>query len=179
MEFPSFIWAVGALLVIGAVSAAALMHGQIGEDARMAKPGGFRRRRYLMDSGSEFRFFRELEELMGHRFYVFPQVNIALLIDADAATWRERMLLRSRIDRKSVDFVLCDKDTVAPRVAIELDGPTHRYDARRRRDAFVDQTFKSAGIPFVRIGIGDMGNKLLVADKIFEAIDRHEAEAAA
>jgi very-short-patch-repair endonuclease len=179
MELSSFIWVVGTLLVLGIASAAVLFRGQEDDAAPADRSGGFRKRPYLMDSASELHFFRELEELMGHRFYVFPQVNLSHLIDADAATWRDRMVLRNRIDRKSVDFVLCDKDTVAPRVAIELDGPTHRYDARRKRDALVDRAFKAAGMPFVRIDIGDMGDKLLVADKIFDAIDRHEAEAGA
>lgn len=174
MGFPSFIWMVGALLVVGAVLAAALMQGQEG-DAEGGRHGALRRRRYLVGDGSAFHFFRDLEELMGHRFYVFPQVQVSQLIDARAATWRERLLMRCRIERRSVDFVLCDKDTVAPRVAIELDVPDRRPESRKG-DAVVDQALKTAGIPFVRIDPADLRDKLHVADKIFDAIDRHETE---
>lgn len=57
----------------------------------------------------------------------------------------------NKIDRKHVDFLLCDPATLRPLLGIELDDKSHRRPDRQQRDAFVDQVFGAAGLPLLHI----------------------------
>jgi hypothetical protein len=57
----------------------------------------------------------------------------------------------NKIDRKHVDFLLCDPETMRPLVGIELDDKSHQRRDRQERDAFVDQVFNAAELPLVHI----------------------------
>lgn len=58
---------------------------------------------------------------------------------------------RNRIERKHVDFVLCDPLTLRPLAAVELDDKSHEAEHRRQRDQFVDRVFEAAGLRLIRI----------------------------
>jgi len=58
---------------------------------------------------------------------------------------------RNKIDRKHVDFLLCDPATMKPRCGVELDDSSHARRDRQDRDEFVDQVFAVAGLPLVRV----------------------------
>jgi hypothetical protein len=47
----------------------------------------------------------------------------------------------NKIDRKHVDFLLCDSTTMQPLIGIELDDKSHERPDRRERDIFVDGVF--------------------------------------
>lgn len=53
-----------------------------------------------------------------------------------------------KIQAKHVDFVLCDSKLVA-RYIIELDDSSHDTEARKERDAFVDEVVKSVGYKII------------------------------
>lgn len=55
----------------------------------------------------------------------------------------------NRINRISLDFVVCLKDSTVV-VAIELDDKTHERADRRQADAKKEKALKSAGIPLIR-----------------------------
>ena len=57
----------------------------------------------------------------------------------------------SRIDRKHVDFVICEAGTLKPQLGVELDDGSHDSASRRERDAFVDRVFEAAGLPLARV----------------------------
>jgi very-short-patch-repair endonuclease len=59
-----------------------------------------------------------------------------------------------KILAKHVDFVLCDPESLAPLLAIELDDASHDRPERKERDEFVDHAFESAGLPLLRIRNG-------------------------
>lgn len=56
----------------------------------------------------------------------------------------------NRIDRKHVDFLLCDRDTLRPLAGIELDDASHRQARRQERDRFVESVFRAVGLPLLR-----------------------------
>lgn len=60
--------------------------------------------------------------------------------------WRE---WQDRIGRKSIDFLICDRD-FAIIAAIELDDRSHDRAARVRSDATKNRALAAAGIPLVR-----------------------------
>ena len=55
------------------------------------------------------------------------------------------------IDRKSVDFVLFDKEYFSPFMIIELDDSSHEREDRKIRDGFVDSICQKAEIPIKHI----------------------------
>jgi hypothetical protein len=57
----------------------------------------------------------------------------------------------ARIDRKHVDFLLCDPGTLKPLCGIELDDSSHDRPSRQARDEFVDQVFQTAGLPLIHV----------------------------
>jgi hypothetical protein len=85
----------------------------------------------------------------------------------------------NRISAKHVDFLLCDPSDVSPVLAIELDDATHERADRRRRDAFLDEAFASAGLPLARFRAGTAYDPAQLADEIAEAIATGDAAAVA
>ncbi len=59
----------------------------------------------------------------------------------------------NKINRKHVDFLLCDWATMRPLVSIELDDRSHDREDRRERDAFVDQVFAAARLPLLHVPV--------------------------
>lgn len=57
----------------------------------------------------------------------------------------------SHINRKSVDFVLCDKSYISPKLAIELDDKSHQQEDRKTRDQELERILAEAGIPLLRL----------------------------
>lgn len=57
---------------------------------------------------------------------------------------------KNRISRKHVDFLLCDSQTMRPRVGVELDDSSHAREDRQTRDALVQQVFDAAGLALLR-----------------------------
>ena len=69
------------------------------------------------------------------------------------------------INGKSVDFVLCDKETLRPAYAIELDDLTYEQSDRRKRDVEVKRIFEEANLPLVRFK-----NKNISETEIIQAV---------
>lgn len=115
-----------------------------------ASPSSYRyfSKRYIMTKPEAY-FFRRLERIAGAKYYVFPQISIASLLDHKEVgqDWRAAL---SKIQRKSVDFVLVHKETLVTVYAIELDDRSHDNPNRIRRDDFVNQIFREAGLRLVR-----------------------------
>ena len=57
----------------------------------------------------------------------------------------------NRISAKHVDFLLLRQSDCRPVLGIELDDASHRRADRKNRDQFVDDVFKSAGLPLLHI----------------------------
>jgi hypothetical protein len=59
----------------------------------------------------------------------------------------ENMRAYNKINRKHVDFLMCDTKKMAPLFGIELDDSSHKRPDRVDRDEFVEHTFDAAGLP--------------------------------
>lgn len=66
---------------------------------------------------------------------------------------RKNRAITNRIDRKHVDFLLCDPKTMRPLVGIELDDKSHERVERKTRDELVEAVFANAGLPLIRIPV--------------------------
>lgn len=98
----------------------------------------------------EVDFFFKLNRVVSERYYIFPQMHLSAILDhkVKGQDWRHAF---RHINGKSVDFVLCDKTSLRPTYAIELDDTTHDSVDRRERDIEVERILKQANLPLVRI----------------------------
>jgi len=115
-----------------------------------AAPPPYRVRDDLL-SPPEAVVFRLLQSAAGGRAIVCPKVSLGDLFYPVTQDKRAALSARNRIDRKHVDFLLCDPATLRPLGAIELDDSSHARADRRARDEWVDHAFASAGLPLVRM----------------------------
>ncbi len=123
--------------------------------SKIEKPPAFdkllyRPRKFLTDS--ELKYFRILEEKYGVDYYIIPQVLLSSLVDVDLPRHLYAYKgYRSKIDKKTLDFVLFNKVSFAPVMAIELDDYTHQRFDRKIRDEFVNAVMEKVGLKIERI----------------------------
>lgn len=117
--------------------------------ARIAARLPYRGTRTLLSKG-ERAFWRSLCDAVGNRYLIFCKVRLADL--ATAPDERADSVRRFQdLGSFHVDFVLCDFDTTAPLLVIELDDPSHEQAYVRRRDRFKDAVLKASGLPVYRV----------------------------
>lgn len=109
----------------------------------------YRRKQFFMTK-PEHAFYKELVQLVGNDYFVFAQVHLPTIIDEKIVgqDWRAS---RAHINRKSIDFVLCDKEYISPKLAIELDDWSHARPDRQERDGEVERILAEAGMPLLRV----------------------------
>lgn len=126
-------------------------------------PYRYIRKNYVM-TRAESDMFRRLEHIAGEKYYVFPQIHLSSLLNhaVNGQDWRAAL---AKIQRKSVDFVLVNRETMVTSYAIELDDKTHDSSASRiARDELVNEIFLDAGIPLVRLrNVRDMSDEGIVS----------------
>lgn len=119
-------------------------------------------------SRAEQSFFHVLRDAVATEYLIFPKVGLADLVypprqEGQFGAWQ-------RINRKHVDFVLCDPLTLRPRAALELDDRSHRRPDRLERDAFVEQVFADASLPLIRIPAQRTYHRQTIATLVAEAV---------
>lgn len=127
----------------------------------------YQAKQYFMTK-SENDFFRMLNNVAGDRYFIFPQVHLSAILDEKikGQNWKAAF---KHINGKSVDYVLCDRQTLKPVYAVELDDYTHTYKNRQERDQEVERMFQSAGIPLVRFNDLKTLTEEEIAKRFFEA----------
>ena len=107
----------------------------------------------------ELSFFRVLEKKYSTQYYIIPQVVLSSIIDVDLPKkFFAYKGYRSKIDKKTIDFVLFSKDTFKPFMAIELDESSHSLPDRKERDEFVNPLFEKVGIKLKRVMVANSYN---------------------
>jgi predicted RNA-binding Zn-ribbon protein involved in translation (DUF1610 family) len=100
-------------------------------------------------SPAEKSFYQVIKGMVGNYFTICPKVSLADLFFVTRPN--ENKSAFSRINRKHVDFVVCDPKTMIPLFAVELDDSSHERADRVERDAFVDSVFEAAQLPLLHI----------------------------
>lgn len=95
----------------------------------------------------ERELYRRLQQALPD-YLIFSQVQLSRLIDV--APDAEKQAWLNRINRMSVDFVVCANDGAKILAAIELDDSSHNLPERIKADSKKDKALKSAGIPMIR-----------------------------
>lgn len=128
---------------VGAIVGASRRRGN-GSIARRPSPYG---RKFKFLSDGERAFFHPLREAVGDRYVLFTKVRLGDLVFVASRAFGPR----NSVDRKHIDFVLCDPASISPVLAIELDDRSHDRPDRKRRDEFVDEVLASAGLPILHV----------------------------
>ncbi len=105
----------------------------------------YMKKSYLL-TRAEHEFFSTLEKVVGSQYYVFPQLAIDKIVQLKGKGSSKRGY-RSKINKKSVDFVLFDKQNISPVLVIELDDYTHQRPDRKKRDVFLNRVLDHCEIP--------------------------------
>lgn len=118
---------------------------------------------------TEHTFFKVLENTVGYRYYVFPQIHLGTIVKP-STRWTPGWFLWRRAfffsDKYSIDYLLCDKNESAPNIAIELDDSSHLREKRRYRDAVVSKILHESNLRLVRFTIGESTDLNLIKSRI-------------
>jgi hypothetical protein len=95
-------------------------------------------------SEAEASFYRLLSDVVGEDFVICPKVSLREIFFVSRPN--QNMAFYNKIDRKHVDYLLCDARTLKPVLGIELDDKSHTQPDRVERDEFVEKVFACAGL---------------------------------
>lgn len=134
------------LLVIGVIVILVWAKKRKSTDENTKDPLPYFRKKTLLNEKEQVLFHRLIEAMP--TCYVMAQVRLADIVGIKKCkSWQSWF---NKINRKSVDFVICDK-SFAVLACIELDGKTHAQEERQKADENKDEALKAAGIPIIRI----------------------------
>jgi very-short-patch-repair endonuclease len=128
----------------------------------------YARKQFFM-SRAENSFYKGLVQAVGNEYAIFAQVHLPTIVD-EKIQGQDWLAARTRIDRKSVDFVLCDKEYLHPKLVIELDDATHERPDRQERDRFVESVLVMAKLPILRIKYSENLNSIQLGERIKEKL---------
>ena len=104
-------------------------------------------------SPAELNFYRVLQTAVSDWAVVFTKVSLGDLFFAQAGDRSKNQAYRNKIDRKHVDFLLCDPQTIKPILGVELDDKSHQRPDRQKRDVFVNGVFSAASLPLAHVQV--------------------------
>ncbi len=106
------------------------------------------KKRFSVMTHAEQAYFKKLQETYGQQYYIFPQINLDKLVEV--TTKKSYYHYFNKINRKSVDFVIADKNTLETIKVIELDDWTHGLEKRKERDDFINNVLEVCSIIKIR-----------------------------
>jgi hypothetical protein len=127
-------------------------------------------------SPAELNFYRVLRSITSDWAIICPKVSLGDLFYAQTGDYGTNTAYRNKIDRKHVDFLLCDSQSMYPLLGIELDDASHQRAYRQERDHFVEQVFEVAGLPLLRIEVQTSYNVRALADALRDRAGVDEQE---
>ena len=104
-------------------------------------------------SPAEHNFFFNLKAVAGDSVHIFSKVKLSDLFYTKTGDHGKNRSYTNRIDRKHIDFLLCDAKTLKPILGIELDDKSHQRADRQERDDFVNHVFEGAKLPLIHIAV--------------------------
>lgn len=155
---PTF-WIIGLLVLVALVVILFFLLPPSRERAGYS----YLKKEYVM-SKPEQACFNAFKEIIGEKYYIFPQMHLPTFLEYK--TENQGFGAFRHIDEKSVDFVLCDKQTFLPILAVELDDRSHNRPDRQKRDVEVERILKTANMPLLRIEHEDIHDKKELLRKI-------------
>ena len=117
-------------------------------------------RKYAIMTEREQEFYKKLKLICGDSILIFPQIHLSNLFFHNIKGQNFKAAFKF-INKLSVDFVLVDSRNFKTLMAIELDDLTHNEQERIRRDLIVNDIFKKANFPLLRLDSIKIDNEKL------------------
>lgn len=112
---------------------------------------------------NEWGFYKQLKPIADKlNLHTLAKVRLADLVEVQKglnnSEWQTAF---NRINKKHIDFVLCNPDNLYPLLLIELDDSSHRQDKQKTRDTFVESLYEKTGYKLLRVsGAGNIEEKI-------------------
>ncbi len=152
------------LIVVVIIALLFFVLNKLGESNKKQWAYQYKRKDFFL-SRAEHECYDALMLAVGKDYYIFAQVHVPTIVDSKVVGQNWRGAFR-HINEKSVDFVLCDKAYISPKLVIELDDRTHERIDRVERDKEVERILKDAGLPLLRLENNGKFNTDELAQKI-------------
>lgn len=101
-------------------------------------------------SSAEYSFYKVMRQALDKEIIICPKVGLKDIFFVNSKDKSTFMTYHNKIDRKHVDFLLCDAETMKPICGVELDDSSHQKESRITRDEFVDKLFKVSKLQLLR-----------------------------
>ncbi|MGI5841062.1 MAG: DUF2726 domain-containing protein [Patescibacteria group bacterium] len=99
--------------------------------------------------------FENLRKVLSERYDIYPQMKLDKIFSVrPQRVYKYYLGYLRKINQKSVDFLVVNKNTQSPIFAIELDDWSHEKQERIERDVFVQELFNRNNFPLVRFNPG-------------------------
>jgi hypothetical protein len=122
---------------------------------------------------AEKKFFSILQEVVGNDYLIFSQVSLLEILSVPSGLSKSQFASSfNKIQSKHIDFLLCEKESMKPMIAIELDDSSHREIKRMIRDSFLNNAFSSAGLPLLHIPVMPSYDRQDLNDRIRLSLDK-------
>jgi hypothetical protein len=99
-------------------------------------------------SPAESSFLAALRAAAAEEYEIFAKVRLLDLLSVKTGAGRQSAF--NKVQSKHLDFLLCERGTFKPVLALELDDSSHQRPARKVRDAFVEEVLEVIGLPALR-----------------------------
>ncbi len=107
-----------------------------------------------MYSTAERSFFQMIEKAVGDDYKIVARVKLTDIIEPkSSANAKNKRAALLKASAKTVDFVLCDKKTMAIAGVVDLVNNNSQNGHRAKTDWFVNGALEAAGVPHIRIKI--------------------------
>jgi very-short-patch-repair endonuclease len=136
-------------------------------DSRTKEFSGSYSKKSSLITQAEKDFFQVLRVAVGDKYEIFPQVNLDKFLLA-SGQYKKRDF--HRMNQYSVDFIVCEKVSLTPLLAIELNDSSHYQSSRIERDQKVASILESATMPLLTIPWQSSYDPVMIASQINERI---------
>lgn len=109
----------------------------------------------------EIDFYRAIREIVNGQYRVYPQINLATVIEKQGDFKYQNELYRN------IDFAIFDTD-FSPIVLIEINDNSHLQPERQKRDIKVRELCRQAGLPMITLWVDKGINKDYIKKRISE-----------
>lgn len=112
---------------------------------------------------NEWGFYKQLKPIADKlNLHILTKVRLADLVEVQKglnnSEWQTAF---NRINKKHVDFILCNPDNLYPLLLIELDDNSHQQEKQKARDAFIEGLYEKTGYKLLRVsGAGNIEEKI-------------------
>jgi hypothetical protein len=134
-------------------------------------PPQYRQRKSIL-TYRERTFFNALLRDIGGEFAVFAKVRLGdiFYLSNEPA---DRKYHNNQIQCKHFDFILCEKGSYRPLLAIELDDSSHDQPDHNERDEFKNRLCAQAGLPLWRLRIAPHYPAGYIRERVYHKLDEH------